>query len=530
MEFRILGPLEVTADGRALDLGGHKQRALLALLLLQANRVVSSDRLIEALWEEEPPGTAPKALQVHVSQLRKLLGRERLETRAPGYLLRVEPDELDLARFERLQRGGDGSTDALALWRGPPLADFAYQRFAEAEIARLEELRLACLEERIERRPRRGAGTPSWSASSRRWSASTRCASACAASSCSRSTAPGRQAEALDAYQDARRALVDELGIEPGRELRELEQAILAQDPRSSSTAEVAATPSARRTLRRARARARRARRRARRGARRARRPVLLAGEPGIGKSRLAEELATRARDRGARVLVGRCWEAGGAPAYWPWVQALRSCCARPSRRRVRAWSAAAVPSSRRCCPSFATCSPTCHAAAVRLGRCALPAVRVVRVPPAKRGRGAAAGDRPRRPARRRRVVAAAAALRRRGAQRARRSSSSAATATPRSARSSAEALAELARLAAVAARRAAGAQSRRTRRGLLELAGGRRPAGGLSPRRSTPRRRATRCSPARSAACWPSEGGAPTAEQLPVPEGVQRGDRSPAC
>src|SRR5436309_1434632 len=107
MEFRILGPLEVVSDGRALDLGGHKQRTLLALLLLQANRVVSSDRLIDALWEERPPGTATKALQVHVSQLRKLVGRERLETRAPGYLLRVEPDELDLARFELLRAQGD---------------------------------------------------------------------------------------------------------------------------------------------------------------------------------------------------------------------------------------------------------------------------------------------------------------------------------------------------------------------------------------------------------------------------------------
>src|SRR2546423_1335269 len=155
MEFRILGPLEVTSDGRALDLGGHKQRTLLALLLLQANRVVSSDHLIDALWEEEPPGTASKALQVHVSQLRKLVGRDRLQTKAPGYLLRVEPDELDMARFERLQEEGR-LDDALALWRGTPLADFAYQRFAEAPITRLEELRLSCLEERIERDLARG--------------------------------------------------------------------------------------------------------------------------------------------------------------------------------------------------------------------------------------------------------------------------------------------------------------------------------------------------------------------------------------
>src|SRR2546423_6698122 len=144
MEFRILGPLEVTSDGRALDLGGHKQRTLLALLLLQANRVVSSDHLIDALWEEEPPGTASKALQVHVSQLRKVVGRDRLQTKAPGYLLRVEPDELDLARFERLHEEGRPH-EALALWRGRALAEFAYHRFAQPEIARLEERRLLCL-------------------------------------------------------------------------------------------------------------------------------------------------------------------------------------------------------------------------------------------------------------------------------------------------------------------------------------------------------------------------------------------------
>jgi DNA-binding SARP family transcriptional activator len=149
MDFRILGPLEVLAEGRPLELGGQKQRALLALLLLEANRVVSSERLIEALWEEEPPETAAKALQVYVSQLRKLLGRQRLETKPPGYLLRLEQDELDLARFLRLREQGE-LAEALALWRGPPLAEFAYQRFAQAEGARLEQLRLACLEERLE--------------------------------------------------------------------------------------------------------------------------------------------------------------------------------------------------------------------------------------------------------------------------------------------------------------------------------------------------------------------------------------------
>src|SRR5439155_5669166 len=109
MEFRILGPLEVVSQGRALDLGGQKRRAVLALLLMEANRAVSSDRLIEALWEGAPPETARKALQVHISELRKLLGRERLQTVAPGYLLRVATGELDLARFEALHAQARGS-------------------------------------------------------------------------------------------------------------------------------------------------------------------------------------------------------------------------------------------------------------------------------------------------------------------------------------------------------------------------------------------------------------------------------------
>ncbi|MDX6454330.1 MAG: hypothetical protein QOD48_437, partial [Gaiellaceae bacterium] len=149
MEFRILGPLEVLSDGQALDLGGQKQRALLALLLLEANKPVSRDRLIDALWEEEPTATAQKAIQVYVSQLRKLLGKERLLTRAPGYLLHAEADELDLAHFQRLQAEGK-LHDALALWRAPALAEFAQRRFAQTEIARLEELRLTCLEERLD--------------------------------------------------------------------------------------------------------------------------------------------------------------------------------------------------------------------------------------------------------------------------------------------------------------------------------------------------------------------------------------------
>ncbi len=159
MEFRLLGPLEVIEGERSLALGGVKPRSLLALLLLHANEVVSADRLIDQLWGDEPPATAAKSVQVHVSRLRKELGEGRLVTRAPGYLLQVEPSELDLARFEQLlgdARGTDPENarqklrQALALWRGNALADLEYEPFAQIEIARLEELRQAALEQRID--------------------------------------------------------------------------------------------------------------------------------------------------------------------------------------------------------------------------------------------------------------------------------------------------------------------------------------------------------------------------------------------
>jgi DNA-binding SARP family transcriptional activator/class 3 adenylate cyclase len=229
MEFRILGPLEVLSDGRALELGGRKQRALLAVLLLQANRVVSSDRLIDSLWEEEPPEAGRKALQVYVFQLRKLIGRERIETRTPGYLLRVQEGELDLERFACLVEAGERK-EALALWRGPPLSDFAYEPFAQSEIARLEELRLACLQERIESDLASGRdaaliGELETLVKEHPLRERLRAQLMLAL------YRSGRQAEALEVYQDARTALVEELGIEPGRSVRELHQAILGQDP-----------------------------------------------------------------------------------------------------------------------------------------------------------------------------------------------------------------------------------------------------------------------------------------------------------
>ena len=159
MEFRILGPLEVVEGGRALTLGGSRQRALLALLLTRANEVVSTGRLIDELWGARAPRTASNALQYHVSQLRKTLApSEAIVTQEPGYLIRIGPDELDLLLFEQLVEEAQRSSpepasrflrEALALWRGPALADLAHESFAQAEILRLEELRLVALERRI---------------------------------------------------------------------------------------------------------------------------------------------------------------------------------------------------------------------------------------------------------------------------------------------------------------------------------------------------------------------------------------------
>jgi predicted ATPase/DNA-binding SARP family transcriptional activator len=228
LDFRILGPLEVSSDGETVDVGGPKQRALLAMLLIEANRVVAQDRLIEALWEDEPPETAAKALQVYVSQLRKALGRDRLETRAPGYVLRIAAGELDSEQFVQLQREGRFD-EALALWRGAPLSDFTYRRFAQTEVARLEEARLGCVESRIERDLERGlhhevVGELETLVRAHPLRESLRRQLMLAL------YRSGRQAEALDVYQLGRAAEVAELGIEPGRALRDLQQAILNQD------------------------------------------------------------------------------------------------------------------------------------------------------------------------------------------------------------------------------------------------------------------------------------------------------------
>ena len=227
MRFRVLGPLEVSDNGRQIDVAGGKQRALLCALLLDANRVVSVDRLIDALWDEAPPETAVKAVQVHVSQLRKAIG-DRVHRRGGGYVVAVDRDELDLLEFTDLVERGEYRA-ALRLWRGTPLSELGGAHFAAGEIARLEELRVNCVERRIDADLAAGHGAELVGELESlvhlhplRERLRGQLMLALYRS--------GRQADALEAFHAARTALVDELGIEPGRELRDLHQRILNQD------------------------------------------------------------------------------------------------------------------------------------------------------------------------------------------------------------------------------------------------------------------------------------------------------------
>jgi predicted ATPase/DNA-binding SARP family transcriptional activator len=239
VEFRLLGPLEVLDGARLLTPARPKQRALLALLLLRAGEVVTPDDAIEALWGERPPPAARNALQGHVAALRKLLGPDRIETRNGGYLLRVGDGEFDLDRFERLVTAAEGRDpraraeilrDALTLFRGLPLEDFRYESFATAEAARIDELRFWTLEEQIEAELELGRHAEIVPELERlvgeeplRERAHAQLMLALYRS--------GRQADALEAYQRARRLLIDEVGIEPSPSLQRLERRILNQDP-----------------------------------------------------------------------------------------------------------------------------------------------------------------------------------------------------------------------------------------------------------------------------------------------------------
>ena len=245
MDFRILGPLEVSHDGRAVPVTGTRQRELLALLLLDAGRVVSSDRLMEELWGAKQPTAGSTALRVRVSQLRKALksgGDDMLVTRPPGYALLVPRDGLDLWRFERAldegeralranpQRALDALTQALAEWRGAPLVDVAHAPFAQAATVRLEELRASALELRIEAELSLGRHT-TLIGELYALTGEHPLRERLSAQLMTALYRDGRQADALAAYRAARERLVEEIGIEPGPELKALEARILAQDP-----------------------------------------------------------------------------------------------------------------------------------------------------------------------------------------------------------------------------------------------------------------------------------------------------------
>ncbi|MDX6408935.1 MAG: hypothetical protein QOE13_2006 [Gaiellaceae bacterium] len=238
-DFRILGPLEVVDETGLLLLGGLKQRAVLALLLLEAPKAISTDRLIDALWAEQPPRTAATSLQNFISQLRKTLGPDVLVTKPPGYALAIEPEQVDLTRFRQLVAGARAATDAsqraaamreaLDLWRGAPLADFEFEPFAQPEIARLKEERLAAVEERIDADLEAGRhGEVAGEVESLVDRHPTR--ERLRAQLMLALYRSGRQTEALDVYQDARRTLVNQLGIEPGPDLQQLHGEILRQD------------------------------------------------------------------------------------------------------------------------------------------------------------------------------------------------------------------------------------------------------------------------------------------------------------
>jgi len=239
LDYRILGPLEVVDGNRTVPLGGPKQRSVLALLLLRANDVVAADTLIDRLWGERAPATAAKVLQVQVWRLRKALGADVLVTRPPGYMLRVEAEEIDLARFERLVGEARGAVpavaatklrEALALWRGTPLADLVHEDFAAAEVGRLEELRIVALEERVEADlalGRHGELVPDLEALVAAHAYRERLHGQLMLAL----YRSGRQADALERFQELRRLLDDELGLEPGEQLKQLQRAILAHDP-----------------------------------------------------------------------------------------------------------------------------------------------------------------------------------------------------------------------------------------------------------------------------------------------------------
>jgi DNA-binding SARP family transcriptional activator len=250
VEVKLLGPLEVVVDGRPVELRRKKQRALLALLALRAGEVVSTDRLVNELWGETPPKAAVGSLQNLISELRKLIGVDLLVTKPPGYVLELDRQQVDAHRFEQAVRHGGDLREALALWRGPALADLAFEPFAQSEIQRLEELRTSAKEELYDAELEAGRHSQLVSE-----------LEALVAEHPLRERPrgqlmlalyrSGRQADALEVYRQARKAFVEELGIDPSSELQQLEQAILRQDPSVGfeGAARPTAEPDRRRTV-----------------------------------------------------------------------------------------------------------------------------------------------------------------------------------------------------------------------------------------------------------------------------------------
>jgi DNA-binding SARP family transcriptional activator len=352
VQYRILGPLEVVRDGERIEPSSPKQRALLLDLLVNRGRSVSRDRLIDDLWAENPPATAPGVLQNYVSALRRVLGAEAVDTFGSGYTLAVGAEQVDADRFESLvqsarsaRSAADADADAMArhseaalgLWRGAPLVDVAYEPFARAAIARLEALHGEAIELQAESeilagRPRQAipgleAAVDAHPLREELW----RLLMIALHQS-------GRQAEALRAFQRARRVVIDQLGLEPSAILKELERAIVAQD----ETLDHALLPAVVRPGRRSLGSNRAAPVPAALAGRHTERAALLAhlrhgwageapglcvlqGEPGIGKTRLLEEARVAAIDAGSAVLSGRSYEAETGRPFGAWIDALRS-------------------------------------------------------------------------------------------------------------------------------------------------------------------------------------------------------------
>src|SRR5215813_9428142 len=261
MRIRILGPLHLEDGDRRITIGGARQGAVLADLLLHVNEVVPSEQLLVELWGEDSPASAGNALQAAISRLRRVLPAGRLITTAPGYMLRIFPAELDAAQLEQLLFEGRDALaagmateavqlldQAMALWRGPPLADFRYEPFAQAEIARLEELQLACQEERNEASLALGQ-EGALTAELGRMVTDHPLRERLRGQLMLALYRSGRQAEALEAYRQFRSTLMDELGLEPSSALRELQAAILRHDPVLAPGSATGGTPLARRPV-----------------------------------------------------------------------------------------------------------------------------------------------------------------------------------------------------------------------------------------------------------------------------------------